>query len=296
MHRQTINKGRTAYQPNSLNKDYPREVPVEKGGFSSYTERVDGHKIRNRSESFADHFSQAALFWNSQSDVEKEHIVSAFQFELSKVETPIIRERIVGLLARVNTDLATKVAGELGLTIPAFILPDINLDIEESKALSIIRSQKKIIRGWSIAILIEDGASYTDIAAIKGALTAQGADVKLIGAKLGSVASLEESSIQVDHAINTMPSVMFDAVFIPDGELAVKIKENGEFIHFIYEAYKHYKVIAFSGKSKVLMPEFMIDEPGILYGNDSTELIEGFINAVSEHRHWGRKNAAMVPA
>ena len=232
MHRQTINKGKTAYQPNSLSNDSPREVPVEEGGFSSYTERVDGNKIRVRSKSFSDHFSQAALFWNSQSDTEKEHIVAAFQFELSKLETPIIRQRIVDLLSNINGELATKVAAKLDVVKPSGKLVNFNTKIQVSPALSMANTRYNTIQSRTIAVLVEDGANKDEIESIKASLNDKWADVKIIGPHLGNVTSSDGSEIKIDQAIKTAASVIFDAVFIPSGSHAAKLANSGDFCPF----------------------------------------------------------------
>ena len=116
--RQTINTGKVSYQPNSLASGCPFQAKAEEGGFTSYTERIDAKKIRARSRSFFDHFSQATLFYNSQSEAEKNHIINAFSFELGKVETVAIRKRMLGLLTRVDKTLVSEVAGKLGLPVP----------------------------------------------------------------------------------------------------------------------------------------------------------------------------------
>ena len=119
MMRQTINQGRVSYEPNTLGGGCPMQAKAAQGGFVSHAEKMDGHKVRARSDSFFDHFSQATLFYNSQSKPEKDHIVRALRFELGKVEVPAIRERMVGILGMVDKELAGKVALGLGIAVPA---------------------------------------------------------------------------------------------------------------------------------------------------------------------------------
>jgi catalase len=116
--RQTVNRGQTSYEPNSLRGGCPFQAGVDMGGFTSFAERIDAQKIRARSASFFDHFSQATLFYNSQSEPEKQHIIRALRFELGKVETPAIRERMLALLAQIDKGLAVSVAEGLGAKIP----------------------------------------------------------------------------------------------------------------------------------------------------------------------------------
>ena len=93
------------------------QAKADMGGFLSYAERLPGSKVRERSKSFFDHFSQAALFWRSQSEPEQEHLVQALQFELGKVENLPIRERMVGMLSQIDKGLAGRVAEGLGMPV-----------------------------------------------------------------------------------------------------------------------------------------------------------------------------------
>src|SRR5699024_77810 len=100
------------YEPNSIDGGHPSETPpgAERGGFETVNERIDANKVRARSASFGDHYSQARLFWNSQSPVEQEHIIAAYVFELSKVGRPPIRERVINeILPNISVELARAV-------------------------------------------------------------------------------------------------------------------------------------------------------------------------------------------
>src|SRR6185295_10145883 len=125
--RQTVNRGQTSYEPNSLKGGCPFQAGTDMSGFSSYAERIDARKIRERSPSFMDHFSQATLFFNSQSVPEQNHIINALRFELGKVETPPIRERMLFLLAQVDKTLANRVAEGLGLQVPTKLEKPLNM-------------------------------------------------------------------------------------------------------------------------------------------------------------------------
>src|SRR6185295_12459850 len=127
--RQTVNKGQTSYEPNSLRGGCPFQASSDMSGFTSYAEKIDAQKIRARSPSFLDHFSQATLFYNSQSEPEQNHLINALRFELGKVETPHIRERMLGLLAQVDKTLASRVAAGLGLAVPAKLDKPMNMSV-----------------------------------------------------------------------------------------------------------------------------------------------------------------------
>ena len=261
--RQTINQGRVSYQPNSLGGGCPMQATSDMGGFRSYAENLQGQKVRARSEKFFDHFTQAALFWNSQAHHEKAHIVQALRFELGKVEAPAIRERMVGLLARVDTTLAGLVAQGLGLGAPPVLDGPLNKSVpadaepdrfepkprvpslQRSPALSMANTVKEGIATRKIAILAADGVDEAAIARMKKVLEAAGAQAKVVAPRLGMLQGENGAQVSVDFSFLTAGSVLFDAVFVPGGEASVNIlKGDAKALLFIKEAYLHCKTIA----------------------------------------------------
>ncbi|MGZ8394115.1 MAG: catalase [Nitrospira sp.] len=261
--RQTINQGRVSYQPNSLAGGCPMQAKGNMGGFMSYAETLQGQKVRARSEKFFDHFTQAALFWNSQSHPEKAHIVQALRFELGKVEVPAIRERMLGMLAQVDTTLASLVAQGLGVNVPALVKGPLNMSVpadgdtkrfqpkpripslERSPALSMANTVKEGIPTRKVAILAADGVDDAAVAAMKKALTAVGAMSKVIAPRLGILQGQKGAEVSVDFSFLTAGSVLFDAVYVPGGPLSVEIlKGDAKALVFIKEAYLHCKTIA----------------------------------------------------
>ncbi|HEY1110061.1 MAG TPA: catalase, partial [Opitutaceae bacterium] len=114
----TVPKGRVAYEPSSLDGGYPRENAAR--GFQSFPakgapENDDPQKTRLRKETFADHYSQARMFFRSLTEPEQRHVISAFAFELGKVETKPVRCRMLGHLHLVDEDLAAGVEAALGM-------------------------------------------------------------------------------------------------------------------------------------------------------------------------------------
>lgn len=261
--RQTINQGRVSYQPNSLSGGCPMQAKADMGGFVSYAERMEGSKVRARSEKFFDHFSQAALFWNSQSHPEKAHIVQALRFELGKVEVLAIRERMVFLLAQVDKTLAGLVAQGLGIPVPSKVVGPMNLSVpadgsvnryqpkqrtpslERSPALSMANTVKGGIVTRKIAILAADGVDDITIIGMKKALTNAGAQAKVVAPRLGSVKGLKGGQVAIDFSFLTAGSVLFDSLYLPGGEQSVEIlKGDAKALMFIKEAYLHCKPIA----------------------------------------------------
>ena len=301
-----INKDETSYIPNSINDNYPKQAKVSEGGFSSHRERISGDKIRKRSNSFLDHYSQPRLFYMSQSEPEKKHIIDAYTFELGKVKRVEIRERMLGLLNQIDTDLAKNVAIGLGLNVPGGVpenhqhSPDDKPEdyksvtkqskVEKSDALSMAHTNKDTIETRRIAIFVEPGVDAKDVLAIKKTLTEQKAMVKIISSKLGDINS-DGATVDIDESTLTTASVLFDALVIPKGndEMIKKLQEDKRYGEFLMDTYKHCKVISVSGVAVGYMKKTRAD----IYTNDKGVIIDKpiqeFVDAVKQHRFWDRK-------
>jgi catalase len=315
--RQEINTGRVNYHPNSLGGGCPYQAKVSEGGFSSFNERIDSHKIRARSESFNDHFGQAKLFFNSQTPTEKSHIVKALRFELGKVETTAIRVRMLGLLSQVDQKLAEQVAVGLGATVPAQpekpmnhgVSPEDEMGLQESQtaeqsitssdALTMINNptNSNTIASRKVAIICMEGVSEVCVSNMKAALLKEDAKGIIIAPHLGSVTTEENGALTVDLSFLTASSVLFDAVYIPHGSNAAKLSNSDAVNEFINDAYKHCKVIAADGEGqKVIMQSYFAskidaNDTGIIVTNDkgSQQFAQQFIAAMSKHRVWERE-------
>ena len=316
MHRQLINKGQVSYEPNSLASGSEFRADGGQQGFQSFAEAIEPPKIRRRSPSFDDHFSQATLFWNSQSAAEKEHIVAAFQFELSKLETPGIRQRMVDNLAHVDAKLARKVAEPLGIAAPdakaaagraGFREFRIKMSLEASPALSMEASGGGIATR-KVAVLVGAGVEMGALKVLQQALAEQGASTRIVAAHLGFVSTSSGQQLAVDHTFINMPSVMFDAVLVPGGASSAQaLGRNGDAVHYVLEAYKHCKAICVIGEGAELLRTLGIGGPdgvpagaGVVVGkNDPAgrlQMAQDFIAAIARHRHWTRPNVEAVPA
>jgi len=295
IHRQQINVGNVAYQPNTLANGFPVETPGDEGGFVSYPEKMDGVKLRKRSQTFADHYSQATLFWNSQSLPEQEHIVQAFQFELGKLENEKIREQIVAMLVNVNKGLAARVAHGLGLTVPNVTPVASSQSTQISPALSMEDTVKDSIFTRKIAVLALEGFNHFYAAIVKNLLEKQGAKVVFIGTSLHDII-LDSDKIKV-KSMKTMPSVFFDAVLLCGNDRYYEqLSESHEALNYINEMFWHYKTIGIVAERSDVVGS-LIDlskestPPGIVFGNlkgDIDEFAQTFISAIAEHRHWDR--------
>lgn len=307
-HMQTeIPKGQTAYFPNSLSGGCPYLAKISEGAFHSYEERIDAKKIRTRSKSFSDHFSQPALFYRSLKDWEKQHVIGAYSFELGKCTHTHIKSRMLWLIKQINEDLAKQVAQNLGMDIPKSIEKPINQAIgadanvedfqpgkaknylDESPALSQGNTKFDSIATRQIAFLVADGFSMKNFDAMRKKLEKEKATVKLIAPKGGVVKCDEDMDHEVDAAINTTESVLFDAIYIPGGKNSIKtISKNGKYKKFVNEALKHCKAIAADNEGEDFLDETYAKD----FKKDAAILINkepaDFVEAISKHRNWDR--------
>ena len=304
MHRQAINRGRVAYEPNSLGGGCPFQAGA--AGFTSFPQPLTGDKVRGKPERFADHYTQATLFWNSQTPIEKAHIISAFRFELTRVQTPAIRERVVAMLVNVAEDLAEGVGYGLGMkelppAQPKALMQTTVPEVASSPALSLFaRPGDGSIAARRIAILVADGVDGASARALQAGLAAKGAVPRFVGVRLGTVQSTDGNEIEVDVTFETMPAVLFDGLVAPGGhEDARNLGKVGQAVEFIREQYRHCKPILALGIGKdliasagvkLILPSGEID-PGVLAFQDESidDVLPQFIEAIAAHRHYERE-------
>lgn len=308
--RQQIDKGKVSYSPNSIGGGCPFQAMMNEGGFVSQESRVSGAKVRQRSKSFVDHYSQAKLFYNSQSAPEKLHLQNALIFELSKVTIPAIRERTVSQLAFIDKALAEKVAKKVGVEVKKLEFPNQSLpadcdpldlqseerepDTKFSEALSMKNTAKDSIMGRKIGFITADGADASAISALKAKLEAGNAVVEIIGTSLSPVTLSDGSSLIPKHSLTSTASVCFDALYISAGEDSTKELLTPEHKHlvlnFINEAYKHCKAINFGEGTEPLYINSNVGakkhiDPAIITSEDSDAAVK-FIQAIANHRVW----------
>jgi catalase len=313
--RMTIPKGRVSYEPNTLGNGSEFRVDGGEQGFQTFSEDMESPKVRRRSPGFDDHFSQGTLFWNSQSAAEKEHIIAAFQYELSRVETPAIRQRVVDNLAHVDARLARKVAEPLGIGPPdakaaagqaGFREPKGKAPLEAAPSLS-MEGNGSTIQTRKVAIVMAPGVELGAFKVVQQALLDAGASTKVVAAHLGFVASSSGQQVVIDHTFQNMPSVMFDAVLVPAGAASAQaLLKDGDARHFVLEAYRHCKPLCIIGESIEILRSVGValeDAPapaGVVIGtNEPTtrlQMAQDFIAAIAKHRHWGRALVEQVPA
>jgi catalase len=304
-----IPQGRSSYYKNSLGGGCP--ALADEDVFRHYTEKVDGHKIRQRAKSFQDYYSQARMFWKSMSAVEAKHIVAAYAFELGHVELPEIRSRVVEQLNLVDHDLATQVAAELGLPEPDEQAVDDKMPA--SPALSQLNTATDSIETRKIAVLAADGVDVRGTERFVEAMRKRGAIPEVLAPTAGGTLSGGSGGeISVDRSFTSVASVLYDAVVVPCGPQSVETLGNdGYALHFVTEAYKHLKAVGAFGAGIDLLRKAGIGEPladgqdvvaaaGVVSTTAAEDTIpdqffEDFASALAKHRAWERQTDA-VPA
>ncbi|MBC2724045.1 MAG: catalase, partial [Desulfosporosinus sp.] len=312
-HRMTIDRGVTSYSPNSLNRNYPKPASETEGGYAHYTEKVEGNKVRERSESFKDNYSQATLFWNSMSAAEKEHIIEAFHFEVGSVMDRNIKQRVVDMFNNVNSQLANAIALGVGAQPPN--TPSGSGVTASSPAVS----QENTIRNArtrKVAILAENGFNYPELTQVMQTLKANGIQCEIISKNLGILTSSDGLQLEVGKNYVTTGSIKYDAVYIAGGQQSVdSLVIQGDSLHFVNEAFKHAKAIGAANEGVNLLRASAIKEVAMAGAATQAQLVtelgvvticnaedmsvfsKEFMKAISQHRHWYRQNKKeVVPA
>ncbi len=303
MHRQAIPRGRVAYEPNSLAGGCPFQAGSLRG-FTSFPQLLEGDKVRGKPEKFAEHYAQATLFYESQTETEKQHIAKAFRFELTRVQTVGVRRRVVAQLRNVSDELAQRVAEGLGLELPEplpRLVEAAQPEIDKSPALSLMaRPGENGIRTRRIAILVANGTDAEAAMNLHEALAEQGAVPRFVGSQLGTVEGASGEPIEIEVTLETAPSVLWDAVVLPDGADAVDaLADDGHTMEFLKDQYRHCKTMLALGDASELLDRAGISpvlasgksDAGLLvFSADDVEAAVGaFVQALAAHRHYARE-------
>jgi catalase len=319
LHRQAINRGRVAYEPNSLGGGCPFQAGAK--GFTSFPAMLAGEpRLRGKPEKFADHYTQAKLFFESQSPAEKIHIANAFRFELTKVQVPAIRERVVSMLANASQELAQRVARDLGIAMPdpmPRVLETVpRPEVAVSPVLSLLaRPGATGVRTRRIAILVAEGSDTAVAAQVHEALLAQGAVPRIVGPRLGALpasrgddgnarrtpaTSTQAGALTVELSFETAPSVLFDAVVVPGGAGVGRLQRLAHALEFVREQHRHCKPLLLIGAAQSLLDAAGVpralpngeQDPALLLVDNERALeahLVAFMQALAAHRSFERE-------
>ncbi|TDL23686.1 catalase-domain-containing protein [Rickenella mellea] len=328
--RHKITKGKVNYWPNRFDQVQP--VPAAQGGYVEHPTNVNGVKARMRGQKFAEHFNQAQLFYNSLTESEKLHVVSAFAFELDHCDDPLVYENAVQRINQIDGNLARKVAAQVGGPMPKE--PGRDNHGMKSASLSQFFYMPKVptIKSRRIAILVADGFDASVVQTMQATILSASAVPFIIGPRRGNVYPAGESTdnkekaIWADHHFEGQRSTMFDAILIPSGPAhAEYLGRSGRVIHWVREAFGHLKAIGAIGegvkflRDDVQLPGIklasVIDSADVTvdYGvvtagklsqpnsaTDAIQIVKGstgfaasFFYEVSQHRNFDRELAGL---
>lgn len=299
MHRQAVHRGRVAYEPNSLAGGCPFQAGME--GYVSFPEPVGGDELRGHPEKFAEHYNQASLFYHSQVDWERRHLASAFAFELSKVTVAAVRQRMVASLRNVSDELAQSVADRLGMALPEPMPRAVRQvprpEVEQSPSLSLTaRPGQAGVATRKIAILVAEGVDGAAVSAAAQALIQAGAVVRLVGQRIGPVATAEGDALDADASLDNQPSAVFDGAVVPGGGMAIdRWRQDGRALEFVRDTYRHGKTLLAMGEGADLLEAAGIDpawrDDGLVVGQAPAQAATLFIDSLARHRHPERETS-----
>ncbi|MBP9928096.1 MAG: catalase [Rhodoferax sp.] len=312
MHRQATVRGQVAYEPNSLGGGCPFQAGADQG-FTTVAARLNSReeqaKVRGKPGKFAEHYAQAALFYESQSPVEQAHIAAAFRFELSKVTVPAIRERMVSSLRNASESLAQEVADGLGMKhlpepMPRALAQHVEPEILVSPSLSLTARPGRTVRGSRIALLVADGVKALPVSQLQQLLASKGAMARVIAPRVGSVTADDgKTEIAVDASMEGEPGFLFDAVVLPQGDAAIDIlMDDPNVLDFVKNIYRHGKtIVAFSGQHRLLeqagvspsLPDASADPGIVIVPNDPKKAFGKIEQAIARHTHPERELARL---
>jgi len=268
--RQTINVGQVSYHKNSLADNTPSPVSEEEGGYTHYEEKVEGHKVRARSESFKDHFTQARLFWLSMTEIEKEHIINAFSFELGKVKSKAIRKQVVDMFAHVSHSLATAIADNIGIVPPVQVeVPHI---MQTSPAVSQILNAVESVKTFKVAVIVAENTEE-NLNELIATLLSKNIVVELVSTKQGLL-----NGFEIHETFATASSVLYDGIYVSGSFHDLNQQAKAE--QFIEEAYQHFKTIGLA--KNVSFSQHLANKNGVANN------LPSFIQLLAKHRHWER--------
>lgn len=278
----TINTSNIAYHKNSMAANKPDPTPPEEGGYEHYQEKIEGKKIRARSASFADHFSQPRMFYLSMSEQEKKHIIDAYSFELGKCDMPIRQKNVDNVLAHIDLEMAREVARNIGAKPPTEGVNEYN---KTSPALS-EENTPHLPDTRKVGIILANGFDIEDLKQNLNEFDSANMKFEFISEHQGNVMSSNGNEIEVDHNFDTTDAVLYDALYIVGGENLSKTfkKETKKFVN---KTFDHYKAIGATQKGTELLDKLgMASQPGVIAGGD--DFADTFIQAVAKYRHYDR--------
>lgn len=280
--RQRIDVDQVSYHKNSLANNTPATSTPEEGGYTHYQEKVEGRVIQARSDSFKDFFSQARLFWNSMSPVEKKHITDAFNFEVGKVKSRSVRQQVVDMFVKVDKQLATEIADYVGVNRPR----GTNVDVSESSPALSQENTNFYPFSLRVAVLIGNDFNGKEVKNVIEMFQQYGVFYDFVGERIGIITGDDGTRIETNETFITTNPTLFDALYVVGGSADDQEKFDEEIYTYINEAYKQYKPIGVATTAN----NFDIEAaPGVVFAENNPNFAEEFVAAIAVQRFWNRK-------
>lgn len=306
-HRMEIDEGISPYFKNALQCGEPHLARQGESAFVSDMHAVEGRVVRNRPEGFMDFFKQPSMFFNSMSNVEKQHIIDAFKFELGKCKKMNVRQAVVDMLNEIDGNLSEQVAQGCGAKCPAEKKPSASKKC--SPKLSMLQ-QANCTKGRKVAVLIDEKFNRECFDSVCHAISKAGASFEVVAPKQGMISDANNGEIMATQTYETASSVLYDAVFVPCGKSAVSLACNGCAMHFASQAFKHLKPIIACGEGVDFLEasgikgvifankdNVIVENKGVLTlvdrGVDNADFIERTVALIGGSRHWDRSEIAL---
>lgn len=284
--RYRIDVDQVNYHQNSLANNTPYTTPPEKGGYEHYPQKVDGYVTRNRSESFKDYFTQPRIFWNSLTPIEKQHTIDALIYQVGSVKSKSVRQQVVNLLVKVDTELAYIVAENIGVDRPTGTHVPVSTrypSLSQANTPRYAFSQK-------VGVLIGDGFNGREVTNVLNYLQQHGVFITIVSEMLGTVTGADGTRIEVDENVLTTSPYLLDSLYVVGGHSKNQEKFNQDIMYFVRVAYQHYKPIgiASTGQPYILNSE-RNNLAGVVFAGNNPNFEKEFVTAIAQQRFWDRK-------
>jgi len=275
------------YHNNSLADNTPSETPPEQGGYENYPGKVEGHVTREHpSDSFADYYSQARIFWNSLSAPEKQDLVESFSFHIGSVKDKGIRQKNVELWGNVDTEMATMIAENIGVDAPKTK----HVDVDTSYAsLSQLNSPHSAMT-MKVGVLLGDGFDGKEVNAVLKAFAENSVLFETISEKQGMLTGKDGTQLEVLKSFLAVDPTLYDAIYVVGGKSPMQMKFDTNLFDFVRMHYSHMKPIGVaSGAGDYIIKSELNNMDGVIFAENNKEFTDQFIGAIAQQRFWDRK-------
>ncbi|MBS4217283.1 catalase [Bacillus sp. FJAT-49711] len=283
--RQRIDVDKVNYHQNSLLNNTPYTVPPEEGGYEDYPAKVDGYKIRARSDSFKDYYSQPRIFWNSLTPIEKQHTIEGLSYQVGSVKSDSVRQQVVDLIVNVDQELAYIVADNIGVNRPS----GTNVPVSTSYPSLSQANTPRYAYTQKVGVLIGNGFNGQEVTNVINFLQKNGVFIDIISEKLGTVTGSDGTKIKVNKTFLTSSPYLVDSIYVVGGTTQYPAKFMQDVSDFVREAYRHFKPIGIASTGQSYIQTSKNNNlAGVVFAANSPNFEKEFITAIAEQRFWNR--------